>query len=57
MYDEFRHHEFGSGVPSYITFTSVGHSIKCLSESTCTKNIFLRESQNNGTHYALFHEV
>jgi hypothetical protein len=41
MYDEFRHNEFGSGVPSYITFIRVGHSIKCLSESTCIKTYFL----------------
>ena len=41
MYDEFRHHEFGSGVPSYITSIGVGHSIKRLSESTCIQTYFL----------------
>ena len=34
MYDEFRHHEFGSVFLHTKTFINVGHSIKCLSEST-----------------------
>jgi hypothetical protein len=40
-YNEFRHHEFGSDVPSYITIISVDNSIKSLSESKCIRTYFL----------------